>query len=60
VGRKVLIDFHPIASLWATGKVGFPNWQIGSSWFKIFQKVAHYPYSTPAATVKYCRNLRGL
>jgi dihydroorotase (multifunctional complex type) len=50
--KKCLIDFHPIAS-----PLGYKDGWVsklaneGVAWFKIFQKVAHYPYSTPAATV---------
>ncbi len=50
--KRSLIDFHPIAS-----PLGFKEGWVpklvdeGVAWFKIFQKVAHYPYSTPAATV---------
>mgnify|MGYP005842139061 CR=1 FL=1 len=49
---KAVVDFHPIAS-----PLGYEDGWVprlsdeGSAWFKIFQKVAHYPYSTPAATV---------
>lgn len=49
---KAVIDYNPIAS-----PLGFPDGEVpkladeGTAWFKIFQKVATYPYSTPACTV---------
>jgi dihydroorotase (multifunctional complex type) len=49
--RKSLVDFNPIASplLYEEGWV--PKLaQEGTAWFKIFQKVAAYPYSSPAST----------
>jgi dihydroorotase (multifunctional complex type) len=50
--KRSLIDFHPIASPLAFKEGWIPKLAAeGVAWFKIFQKVAHYPYSTPAATV---------
>jgi len=49
--RKSLVDFNPIASplLYEEGWV--PKLaKEGTAWFKIFQKVAAYPYSSPAST----------
>ncbi len=49
--RKSLVDFNPIASplLYEDGWV--PKLaKEGTAWFKIFQKVAAYPYSSPAST----------
>jgi dihydroorotase-like cyclic amidohydrolase len=49
--KKSLVDFNPIASplLYEDGWV--PKLaKEGTAWFKIFQKVAAYPYSSPAST----------
>jgi len=49
--KKALVDFNSIASplLYEEGWV--PELAAeGTAWFKIFQKVAAYPYSTPAGT----------
>jgi len=49
--QKALIDFNSIAS-----PLGYEQGQVpelaeaGTAWFKIFQKTAAYPYSTPAGT----------
>ena len=49
--QKSLIDFNSIAS-----PLGYEDGQVsklaaaGAAWFKIFQKTAAYPYSTPAGT----------
>ncbi len=49
--RSAVVDFNPIASPlgYATGQVEKLA-EEGTAWFKIFQKVDKYPYSTPAAT----------
>lgn len=49
--KKSLIDFNPIASpLGESGSVEeLAN--AGTAWFKIFQKVATYPYNTSAGTL---------
>jgi len=49
--QKAVVDFHPIASplAHAAGHVDKMSDE-GVAWFKIFQKVDKYPYSTPAAT----------
>jgi dihydroorotase-like cyclic amidohydrolase len=49
--KRALVDFHPVASPLAYGEGWVPRLAAeGVAWFKIFQKVAHYPYSTPAGT----------
>ncbi len=50
--KKSLVDFSPMASplLYKEGWV--PKLAAeGAPWFKIFQKVTAYPYSTPAGTI---------
>lgn len=49
---KALVDYNPIPSplAYQEGQVPLLKDE-GAAWFKIFQKVAKYPYSTPAATV---------
>jgi len=50
--KRALVDFHPIASPLAYEEGWVPKLAAeGIAWFKIFQKVAHYPYSTPAGTI---------
>jgi dihydroorotase (multifunctional complex type) len=48
---KSLIDFNPMACPLAYEEGWVPKLaEEGTAWFKFFQKVAHYPYSTPAST----------
>jgi dihydroorotase-like cyclic amidohydrolase len=50
--KKAVVDFNPIASPLAYEDGWVPKLVAeGTAWFKIFQKVAHYPYSTPAGTI---------
>ena len=50
------VDFHPIPSPLAYEEGWVPKLAAeGIAWFKIFQKVAHYPYSTPAGTIDTSR-----
>jgi dihydroorotase (multifunctional complex type) len=54
--KKALVDFNPIPSPLAYDEGWVPKLAAeGAAWFKIFQKVAHYPYSTPAGTVDTAR-----
>lgn len=49
--KKAIIDFNPIGSpLGGTGEVKKIA-DAGTAWFKIFQKVATYPYNTTAGTL---------
>lgn len=48
---KALVDFNPSACPLAYDEGWVPKLAAeGTAWFKFFQKVAHYPYSTPAST----------
>ncbi len=48
---KSLVDFSPMASPLLYGEGWVPKLAAeGAPWFKIFQKVTAYPYSTPAGT----------
>ncbi len=50
--KKSLIDFNPPPSplMWRAGHVK-PLSDMGCAYFKIFQKLAAYPYSTSASTI---------
>lgn len=49
--RKSLVDFNPPASPLGYEEGWVPRLAAeGAAWFKVFQKVANYPYSTPAGT----------
>ena len=49
--KKAIVDFHPVASPLRHGDGEVDKLaEFGAAWYKIFQKVDKYPYSTPAAT----------
>ena len=58
-GQKSLIDFNPLACPLAYEGGWVPKLaEEGAAWFSFFQKVAAYPYSTPASTSDTVRILK--
>lgn len=57
--QKSLVDFNPLACPLAYEGGWVPKLaEQGAGWFKFFQKVAAYPYSTPASTSDTVRILK--
>lgn len=49
--KKAIMDFSPIASPLGTAEDVKAISEAGTAWFKIFEKVATYPYNTSAGTL---------
>ncbi len=49
--KKAIVDFNPIASPLGSSEDVRQIAAAGTAWFKIFQKVATYPYNTSAGTL---------